>query len=133
MTPPGSDEDEPIGLAATPEAVYWKLRGHLQVLFERHIGKLLEQTEKRICERIDKSDANADRGEQRHALAHADFERRIRVLEASTPDRLGERLRGTEELAVQARLTGRMLTILVPLGFTAIAVLIALLQYMRRS
>lgn len=117
MTPPSGDDEEQPHLPPALEGAYWKLKGHLQVFFERHIDQKLDRMERRILEGITGA-----------TEANKDLERRVRGVEGAMPDRLHERLRDVETESAGARASANLLKWLVPLGFTATALLIALLN-----
>lgn len=132
MTPPPGDE-EAIGLppGTPPEAIYWKLRGHLQVLFERHLQTILSSTEQRIIERIDRSDLAAQRAETQHREERLALARQLRELEDQVPDRLEEKLQRLQEEATQLRGGLLLLKVIFPIGLASIAALIGLLNYLK--
>ena len=97
------------------EAIYWRLRGQLQAQYERHVDTALGRLEGRILERIDLQGAEARRAE--------DQNRQYR-------EQLEQRLRAVEGTANKADAVARVLMFAVPLGFTAVSVLVLVLNFL---
>lgn len=118
---------------AGPEAIYWRLYGTVSSAVSTELERRLEGSEQRIIERINKSDDSSRRVEDQHRAIIDEFRRQIRWLEDSVPERCDSRLRDVEIIAAQAKAQARLLQFVVPAGFTAMGVLIALLSYLRHS
>lgn len=121
-----SEGEETAGLAQS-EALYWRLKAHLQVEFQRHLEAALAKLEtrmldarvameQRIIDRIDSSAQASLRQEDRQRDRESDHEARIRELESGLD---------------QTRGMARLLMWAVPLGFTVMGLLSGVLSFLR--
>lgn len=119
-----AETDETAGLKADSEALYWRLKAHLQVEFHRHLdhalakleGRMAEARatmEQRILERIDSAASTALRQEDRQRDREIDHEARIRELESGL-----DQTRGMAKLLMWA----------VPIGFTILGLALGVLS-----
>lgn len=126
MAPPTGENPGPGG----PEAIYWRLHGTVTSAVTAALERRLEGVEQRIIERINKADDTTRRVDDQYRAVVDELRRQLRAVEDAMPDHCDSRLRDVEVLAGQARANARLLQFVVPLGFTAVALLIALLQYL---
>lgn len=117
-----AEPDETTGLKAEAEALYWRLKAHLQVEFHRHLetalakfeARMLEARsamEQRIIDRIEATSQTSLRQEDRQRDRESDHERRIRELESSQDQTQG---------MVKLLMWG------VPIGFTIMGLILGI-------